>query len=238
MLIRQPIIEVIFLRRYKRFLADVRLPNGDVLTVHCPNSGSMKGCNIPGVRAWISDSENPKRKLRHTLEVMEVDGALVCVNTHRPNELAEDAIRAGSVAELVGYPNLRREVRYGHENSRIDLLLEDETRRCFVEVKNVSLGASDGRARFPDAVTTRGTKHLRELMSVVEGGDRAVLLFCASRTDTTSIAPADEIDPLYGQTLRQAVACGVEVIGYRLTIDLPSLWLSQPVAIDLTEPEP
>ena len=203
------------------------------MTVHCPNSGSMKGCQPEGGRAWISDSKNPKRKLRHTLELIEVDGVMLCVNTQRPNGLMEEGIREGTIKELQGYDELRREVRYGSEKSRIDILLSSEDRLCYVEVKNVTLGGTDGINQFPDAVTTRGTKHLRELMSVVEAGHRAVLLFCGSRADVKVIQPADAIDPTYGQTLRQAAAAGVELLAYALDIKPDELRVSHRVPVEL-----
>ncbi len=233
MQIVQPLLEGVFLKRYKRFFADVERPDGSVITAHCPNSGSMKGCAVPGARAWISDSQNPKRKLQHTLEILEIDGVKLCVNTQRPNALVEEAIRAGRIAELTGYESLRREVRYGEERSRIDLLLERGSERCYVEVKNVTLDLGAGVASFPDSVTARGTKHLRELMTVVEAGDRAVLMFCASRTDTCVVEPADDIDPLYGKTLREAHAAGVEILAYGLEIQPPSLELCRPVEVRL-----
>ena len=229
----EALIECVFLRRYKRFLVDVELQNGEVMTVHCPNSGSMKGCQPEGGRAWISDSKNPKRKLRHTLELIEVDGVMLCVNTQRPNGLMEEGIREGTIKELQGYDELRREVRYGSEKSRIDILLSSEDRLCYVEVKNVTLGGTDGINQFPDAVTTRGTKHLRELMSVVEAGHRAVLLFCGSRADVKVIQPADAIDPTYGQTLRQAAAAGVELLAYALDIKPDELRVSHRVPVEL-----
>lgn len=235
----EPLIEVTFLRRYKRFLADVRLADGRELTVHCANSGSMKGCQPVGGRAWISDSKNPKRKLRYSLEAVEVDGARAMVNTARPNHLVEAAIASGVIGELAGYDRIRREVRYGSERSRIDLLLERgpaeaPTARCYVEVKNVTLGVGGGGCRFPDAVTARGTKHLRELMGVVEGGDRAALVFCASRTDTRWVGPADAIDPVYGETLRAAARAGVEVVAYRLEIDAEQARLVERVPVRLS----
>lgn len=234
----EPLIEVTFLRRYKRFLADVRLADGTEVTVHCANSGSMKGCQPEGGRAWISDSHNPKRKLRFSLEAVEVDGARAMVNTARPNHFVEEAIAAGIIDELSGYDRIRREVRYGSEKSRIDLLLENgpaeaPTARCYVEVKNVTLGVGDGGCRFPDAVTTRGTKHLRELMGVVEAGDRAALVFCASRTDTRWVGPADDIDPTYGETLRAAAKAGVEILAYRLELDAEQARLVERVPVRL-----
>lgn len=235
----EPLIEVVFLRRYKRFLADVRLADGSELTVHCANSGSMKHCQPAGGRAWISDSHNPKRKLRHTLEVLELEpGVLACVNTHRPNALAEEAINAGVIGPLAGYGALRREVKYGSQNSRIDVLLDDhpdDPRRCYVEVKNVTLGMGAGLAQFPDAVTKRGTKHLQELMEMVAEGHRAVLLFCSGRTDTTVIEPADAIDPVYGRTLREAAAAGVEILAWGLAIE-PAVGLKMVAAVPVRLP--
>ncbi|MEE2789900.1 MAG: DNA/RNA nuclease SfsA [Myxococcota bacterium] len=225
MLIKNPLHEVTLIRRYKRFLADVRFPTGEIITVHCPNSGSMRGCANEGARAWVSDSENAKRKLRFTLEFIEVEKALICVNTQRPNGLVEESITNHKIPELDGYEDLRREVRYGVENSRIDILLTGQQGRCFVEVKNVTMKAMDKLAAFPDAVTTRGTKHIRELMQVVADGHRGVLVFCVGRTDAEAMKPADDIDPVYGQTLRAAYRSGVEILAYRCSFDLPSLTL-------------
>ena len=233
MIFEEPLVPCTLLARRKRFLADVRLADGTELTAHCPNSGSMRGCLEPGARAWISDSKNPARKLRYTLELLEAYGALLCVNTQRPNALAEEAIRAGLIPELAGYPTLQREVRYGAESSRIDLLLSGPQGRCFVEVKNVTMGTPDGLCRFPDAVTTRGAKHLRELSAQVAAGDRGVLLFCVSRDDATVVEPADDIDPAYGQALRAAVAAGVEVLAWRLAIQPEAVRLEGPVAFRL-----
>lgn len=239
-----PLIEVTFLRRYKRFLTDVQLADGSKLVVHCPNSGSMKRCQPAGGRAWISDSGNPKRKLRHTLELIEVDGAGVCVNTQRPNRLVEDAIADGTIVELQGYDRVRREVPYG-QRSRIDLLLErgddatpgghggGDVERCYVEVKNATMGVGAGVTRFPDAVTDRGTKHLRELRAMVEAGHRAVLVFCAGRDDTRVVEPADDIDPTYGSTLRAVAAAGVELLAYRCAVSPAEVKLVERVPIRL-----
>ena len=233
--IARPLRTGILLRRYKRFLVAIDCGKDGIMTVHCPNSGSMKGCAIPGATAWISDSENPKRKLRYTLEIIETDDFKICVNTQRPNGLVEEAIRSGVISELDGYEEIKREVRYGSENSRIDLLLTRESERCFVEVKNATLGDETGVIRFPDAVTTRGTKHLRELMDVVRAGERAVLIFCVSRTDGRVCTTADEIDPEYGQTLRLALSVGVEVLAYALTIEPPTLRIAQSIPFQLPD---
>jgi len=229
----EPLIPCTFLKRYKRFLADVRLEDGTELTVHCPNSGSMKGCQPVGGPAWISDSKNPKRKLRYTLEMVSLDGVPICVNTQRPNALVEEAILDGVIEEVQGYPTLRREVRYGAEKSRIDILLEGPQGLCYVEVKNVSLDVGNGEGRFPDAVTTRGTKHLRELMAMVKEGHRAVLLFCAAKPDFHMVGPADDIDPTYGRTLREAAEAGVEILAYRCAISTEEIRITDRIAVDL-----
>ena len=231
MKITLPLEQGIFLKRYKRFFADIERENGEVLTVHCPNSGSMKGSAIPGASAWISDSGNPKRKLRYTLEIIEDEGVQICVNTQRPNALVEESIRLGVITELAGYDTIKREVNYGEERSRIDLLLSRGDELCYVEVKNVTLGAENGLVRFPDAVTSRGTKHLRELMSMIDQGHRAVLVFCISRDDAQVFEPAADIDPLYASTLIKAKAHGVEILAYRLKIDLPHLDLTMRIPV-------
>ncbi|MEZ5529547.1 MAG: DNA/RNA nuclease SfsA [Porticoccaceae bacterium] len=215
MKIDPPLEQATLLKRYKRFLADIRLDNGEEMTVHCPNTGSMKNCWAPETPCWFSRSNDPKRKLPGTLEITTTpDGFHTGVNTGRPNYLVREAIENGVISELQGYPNIRPEVKYGAENSRIDLLLSDGERQCYVEVKNTTLGVGDGRVLFPDAVTTRGAKHLRELMAMVEQGHRAVLVFCVQHSGAQSVGPADEIDPVYGQTLREAMDAGVEVLAY------------------------
>ena len=215
MKIDPPFEKALLLNRYKRFLADIRLDNGEEFTIHCPNTGSMKNCWAPETPCWFSRSNDPKRKLPGTLEMTTTpDGFLTGVNTQRPNKLVREAIENGTIVELQGYENIRPEVKYGDENSRIDLLLSTGDRQCYVEVKNTTLGAGDGRVLFPDAVTTRGTKHLRELISMVQQGHRSVLVFCVQHTGAESVGPADDIDPTYGLTLREALAAGVEVLAY------------------------
>lgn len=215
MKISPPLEEATFLKRYKRFLTDIRLENGEELTIHCPNTGSMKNCWVAETPCWFSRSNDPKRKLPGTLEITTTpDGFLTGVNTHRPNHLVKEAIENGTIVELQGYDSLRSEVKYGEEKSRIDLLLSKGNELCYVEVKNTTLGVGDGKVVFPDAVTARGTKHLRELIKVVEEGHRAVLVFCVQHTGAKVIGPADEIDAEYGTTLREAIAKGVEVLAY------------------------
>lgn len=221
------------IRRYKRFLADIELDDGTVVTAHCPNSGSMKGCDRPGAPVRLSISNNPARKLLYTWELVQIDNYWVGLNTMLPNRLTEEGILNGTVAELLGYRNIRREVPYGSERSRIDLLLEGEQKRCFVEVKNVTL-VDGGQALFPDAVTERGQKHLRELMEVVANGDRGVIMFTVQRGDGLSVAPADLIDPVYGTLLRKAARQGVEVLAYRAMVTPEEIRLTGrlPVILD------
>lgn len=217
-----PLQEGVLIRRYKRFLADVRLPDGTELTVHCPNSGAMTSCSEPGRPVFISDSQNPKRKLRHTLEMIHMGDAWVGVNTANPNRAVTGFIEAGQIPELLGYDRLRREVKYGREErSRIDILLEDGENgrpRCFVEIKNSTLRSGE-HAAFPDAVTTRGLKHLVELEEVVANGERGVIFFFVGREDCLRMRPADEVDPAYAEALRRVVAAGVEALAYRMSFD-------------------
>jgi sugar fermentation stimulation protein A len=226
-----PLEQATLLKRYKRFLADIRLDNGEEMTVHCPNTGSMKNCWAAETPCWFSRSNDPKRKLPGTLEITTTpDGFLTGVNTGRPNYLVREAIENGVIRELQGYPNIRPEVKYGTENSRIDLLLSDGERQCYVEVKNTTLGVGDGRVLFPDAVTTRGAKHLRELIAMVELGHRAVLVFCVQHSGAESAGPADDIDPEYGRTLREAMAAGVEVLAYGCHLSVDDISLQTPLA--------
>lgn len=230
----QPLTEGILERRYKRFLADVRLADGKRITAHCPNTGSLMGCAEPGSRVWLSRSSNPKRKYRYTWELVEVrDGINVGINTGLTNRLVHEALKSGVIAELLGYASIRREVRFGMERSRVDFLLEDhgEVPRCFLEVKNVTAAVSGGIALFPDAVSVRGTRHLRELARVAESGDRATLCFCVQRDDANQVRPADEIDPDYGVALRRAMAAGVEVLAYRARVSPKEIRLERRVPV-------
>jgi len=229
-----PLIPGRLIKRYKRFLADIELSDGSMVTAHCPNSGSMLGCNLPGSPVLLSLSPNPNRKLAYTWELLQVDGFWVGLNTMLPNRLAEEAILNGVITELQGYEQLRREVPYGSERSRIDLLLEGEKGRCYVEVKNVTL-VQEEMALFPDAVTIRGQKHLRELMEVVRNGDRGVILFTVQRGDGRAVAPADTIDPEYGRLLRQAIANGVEALAYRAEVKPEEIRLTGRLAIILDQ---
>ena len=227
-----PLIPAILLRRYKRFLADVAFADDVRATVHCPNTGSMLGCNTPGSRVWLSRSENPKRKYPCTWELVEVrPGTLVGINTSLPNQLVHEAMVQGRLPELGAIDSVRREVRFGREGSRVDLLVEGERGFTYVEVKNVTAAVNDGIAVFPDAVTTRGSRHLRELMGVVEDGHSAALVFCVQREDVREVRPADHIDPEYGATLRAALAAGVEVIALRATVRIKGIELTHSIPL-------
>ena len=214
------LLEGRLLKRYKRFLADVETTDGKIITAHCPNTGSMRNCCEPNSRVWLLDSNNPKRKLRYTWELVEVEKQyLACINTHRANQLVKEAIESHSIPELDGYCTITPERRYGLEKSRIDLLLSGDGRPdCYVEIKNLTLLEKDGAGVFPDAVTLRGRKHLRELMDVVRGGHRAVLFFNVAHTGVRRAAPAWDIDPEYARVLTEAVQSGVEVLAYGAAI--------------------
>ena len=233
MRLERPTLEGTLLKRYKRFLADVELDDGSVVTAHCPNTGSLLGCKEPGSRVVLRDSQDPKRKLRYTFQSIRVGRGLVNVDTGLPNAVVAEAVERGQVPELAGYDTLRREVKYGR-GSRIDLLLENAGGgpRCYVEVKSTTL--LRGRvALFPDAVTERGRKHLGELIDVVRGGERAVQFFFVSRSDAVRFAPADDIDPAYGAALREAAAAGVELLAYAARVRPDRLELAKPLPIEL-----
>ena len=217
--------------RYQRFKADVRLRNGHIVTAHCPNSGSMLGCSEPGRTVYLSRHNNPERKLKYTWEMIKMPASLVGVNTGVPNRLVKASVTAGEIPELSGYVRVRPEVRYG-ENSRIDLLLEKGEKRCFVEIKNCTL-LEDGIAYFPDAVTTRGLKHLVELQRQLSHGDRCVMFYLVQRMDAEGFSPAHQIDPAYSRELQKAVASGVEILVYDVRLDLVGISLNAPLNYEL-----
>lgn len=215
----EPLVPGRLIRRYKRFLADVTLPDGETVTAHCPNSGSMRACSEPGRPVYISASDNPRRKLRYTWELIDMPTSLVGVNTQVPNRLVQGAIDAGRIDELRGYGTVKREVQTA-PGTRLDLMLTATGRRvCYVEVKNCTL-VEERRASFPDARTTRGLKHLHELARLVDEGHRAVIFYLIQRMDAAVFSPADHIDPAYGKGLRVALAAGVEALAYDAHIDL------------------
>lgn len=217
----------VLIKRYKRFLADIRDPSGAQSTIHCPNTGAMTRCQGEGWRVWFTDSANPKRKYPCTWQVVENEvGELIGINSGLANTLAREAIENGTIAELAGYQSLRSEVAYGEQGSRVDFLLATpspsnprEEAQCYVEVKSLTLGLEGGLGVFPDAVTTRGQKHLQELMWVREQGARAVLLFCVQHTGVTRVDVARHIDPDYARLLDLALSKGVELLAYSAAID-------------------
>ncbi|PLX83801.1 MAG: DNA/RNA nuclease SfsA [Desulfuromonas sp.] len=226
-----PLIKGRLLRRYKRFFADIELADGTIVTAHTPNTGSMQQCAIAGYPVLISAANNPKRKLRYTLELIKVKDHWVDTHTQRTNRVVEEALNAGRIAGLSGY-RLRPEFPFGA--SRIDFLLESDYGNVLVEVKNVTLCQPEGCACFPDAVTTRGQKHLLELMAAVEQGYRAVIFFLVQRAEAERFAPADHIDPAYGQLLRQAVNAGVEALAYRTEVTSAEVTVGRPIPVDLS----
>lgn len=219
-------------KRYKRFLADVELESGTVVTAHCPNTGSMRGCSTPGTRVYLSESDNPKRKLNYTWELMEIPETLIGINTQVPNKLVQHSIEGGLVAALSGYTSVRPEVKTC-EHTRLDLLLSNPAgEECFVEVKNCTL-VEGGVARFPDAVTARGQKHLAELERLVSLGKRGVIFFLIQRMDAAAFKPAVDIDPAYARLLGQVVRAGVEVIAWDTVMDLNRICLGKPIPVTL-----
>lgn len=225
------LVEGRLIRRYKRFLADVQLPTG-VITAACPNTGSLMGCCEPGSRVWLSESDRATRKYRHTWELVEADGVIVGINTGLPNRLVAEAIGEDTIAELAGYSTVRREVAFGEESSRVDLVLEAPGREpCYVEVKNVTAAANQGIALFPDCVSERGSRHLRELIRLRAHGIRPVQVYCVQRGDVNEVRPADGIDYEYGQTLREAIASGVEVLAYRAKVTPEEIRIVQRIPV-------
>ena len=227
------LIEGRLVKRYKRFLADVELSDGQVVTAHCPNSGSMKGCAQKGARVWISTSDNPKRKLKYTWELIRIKDTFIGINTQVPNKLVKQSVEHGLVSELSQYTRVTSEVKTS-DHTRLDLMLEDDDGgRCYVEIKNCTL-VEDGVAMFPDAVTTRGQKHLDELVALKAQGYRAVIFYLIQRTDAKRFTPADRIDPVYAEKLVRAKAHGVEII----TRDVEFNLNAQPGRILLNRPLP
>ena len=230
-----PLKQARLLRRYKRFLADVEFSDGTMVTAHCPNPGSMLSLidGTPGQTVWLSHSDDPKRKLAWSLELLEIGGATVCVNTQRPNRAVEEAVRQDRIAELAGYEELRREVRYG-EGSRIDLLLSASDRPdCYVEIKSVTMSRSPGLIEFPDSVTKRGARHLDELSAMAAQGHRAVLFLLSPRPDGKRFVPASDIDPAWAASLKRAVAAGVETICYTCAVSPTGLYPADPVPVNI-----
>jgi len=227
-----PLVPGTLIKRYKRFLTDVKLNDGTVVTAHCPNTGSMKSCSEPGRPVYLSFHDNPKRKLKYTWELIEMPTSLVGVNTLVPNRLVFESVKAGGVPELIGYEVVEREVKVS-DHTRLDLALTSAKKpRCYVEIKNCTL-VNDGVALFPDAVTTRGLKHITELETLVDSGCRGVMFYFIQRMDARVFKPADHIDPGYGKGLRRAVRGGVEILAYDVSIDLKGIKLNRKIPYEL-----
>ncbi len=234
-----PLVFGTLIRRHKRFLADVTLETGETVTVHCPNSGSMKGCAVPGSKVFLSQSDNPKRKYRYTWELVQVPKTLVGINTQVPNKFLKHCIEKGLIPDLSGYDRVTGEVKTS-AHTRLDLLLEGspdsetgENRKCYIEIKNCTL-VEDGMAMFPDAVTKRGQKHLEELEQLVGLGHRGVIFFLVQRMDAKGFRPADKIDKSYGEKLRKAFKNGVEIMVWDTVITARQIRMGQslPICLD------
>ena len=231
-----PLIPGRLVKRYKRFLADVELEGGEIVTAHCANSGSMLSVKEPGSEVWLSPARNPDRKLRYTWELVKIGDTFVGINTALPNRIVEESIVAGKIPELKDYETLRREVKYG-KNSRIDILLEDPARpTCYVEVKSVTLKRGlekNDPVEFPDSVTTRGAKHLVELSDMVAQGHRSVMVYLVQRQDGDAFTIAADIDPNYKAALDKAMAAGVEIMCYQCTLDTKKIEISKSLKLAL-----
>ena len=230
MVLPQPLVAGRLVRRYKRFLADIELEDGSLVTAHTPNTGSMQQCAVPGQQVLLSKSDNPKRKLAWSWELVRVNEHWVDINTHRANRVVEEALRNNVLRCFQNY-SVRPEFPFAE--SRIDFMLEGENDKVLLEVKNVTLCCQPGVACFPDAVTKRGQKHLRDLMLAKEQGWRAVIFFLVQRSDAQTFSPADEIDAEYGRLLREAVSCGVEALAYRTRVSPESSKVDRQIPIRL-----
>lgn len=231
-----PLLKGTLVKRYKRFFADVVLESGETVVAHCANSGSMLSVKPEGAPVWISPANNPKRKLKFTWEIVEIEGHNVGINTGHPNRIVAEAIEAGQIKELKGYDSIRREVKYG-KNSRIDILLEaDGKPPCYVEVKNVTMRrdlTKNGHAEFPDSVTTRGAKHLVELADMVAEGHRAVMFYMVQRGDCPAFSIAGDIDPDYQAGLVSALKSGVEALCYECSVTPEEIAIAKALPMDL-----
>lgn len=230
-----PLQSAVLIKRYKRFLADVTTAQGEVITLHCPNTGAMTGCATPGDTVWYSTSDNLKRKYPHSWELTETQhGEMICVNTLRANQLVKERLLTSPPPSLAHYSECRSEVKYGSEGSRIDFMLSATGKvNCFIEVKSVTL-SNQGQGFFPDAVSLRGQKHLRELINVVQQGERAVLLFAVLHSAITCVSPARHIDTKYAQLLTEAQQCGVEIIPLKAELSTTHMTLTTPLPVYLT----
>ena len=227
-----PLVRGILIRRYQRFLAEVRLDDGRLITAHCPNSGSMKGCNVPGREVLLSAADNPKRKTRYTWELIHLPSTWVGINTLTANRLLAEAAKDKGIPELGPFDKLLSEVKLG--NSRIDFCLYRGEVALFVEVKNVTL-VENGTAYFPDAPTARGRKHLQELIDAIDRGHRSAMFYVVQREDANRFSAAAHIDPAYAQTLRRAHEAGVNIVAYRARVSPQEIYLDTPLPVVLEE---
>jgi sugar fermentation stimulation protein A len=230
------LVEGRLVRRYKRFLADVVLPGGDIVTVHCPNTGAMTGCIEPDARVWLSVSPSPSRKYPHTWELVETSRGIACIHSAKANTVVREAFSAGRVPGFAAYPEIRPEVKYA-QGSRADLLLSGDEGRVFVEIKSVTLCRDGGVGLFPDAVSERGRRHLEALQSVLDARTRALLIFCVMHTGIEAVSAAGEIDPQYRSTLAEAIAAGVELLAFATEISPAGVELARPLPFRL-DPHP
>ena len=227
-----PLITGKLIKRYKRFLADIELDTGEKVTAHCPNSGSMKGCAMPGSQVWLSESDNPKRKYKYTWELIKIPKTLIGINTQVPNKLVKQAIENDLINELSGYETVKAEVKTS-KHTRLDLVLEQQGKaNCYVEIKNCTLVES-GVAMFPDAITTRGQKHLDELASLVSEGHRGVIFYLIQRMDAKLFKPAKMIDKVYAKKLKTVVENGVEIVIRDTSINTMMIAIRNPVPVEL-----
>lgn len=232
MIFPEPLMRGHLIKRYKRFLADIELEDGALITAHCPNTGAMQGLTNPGTPVWVSLSSNPSRKLAHTWQMVEVEGTFVGMNTANPNQLVVDAIHSGVIVELQDYQNLRREVAYG-KNSRIDILLENPSEPLsYVEVKNVHMKRGKNAA-FPSSVTTRGAKHMQELSEMVRQGHKAYVVYVVQRNDCEGFEIATDIDPDYGRETLKALENGVEALVYTCDVSPEGIRISHRLTFNL-----
>ena len=236
MIFDPPLEQATLLRRYKRFLADLKTGTGQSLTVHCPNTGAMLGCAEPGSEAWYSTSDNAKRKYPNTLEVIVSANGRVGVNTARANHLVREALEGGTLAPFTNMRLVQTEAAIPDESGRFDFLLEDGSGvPCWVEVKNMTLCDETGRGSFPDAVSERAVKHVNALVRRVEAGEEAALVFCVQHTGVLRATLADEIHPAYAAAVRAAAEAGVAVHAFGCRIEPDEIRLEFPLPVDLSE---
>ncbi len=229
----KPLVQGKLIKRYKRFLADIKLDSGEVVIAHCTNSGSMKTCLEEGAGVYLTHVDDPKRKTKYTWEMIKINGDWIGINTSIPNVLVYEAIRDQEIESLNTYTDVRREVKF--EDSRFDVFAKNDQEACFIEVKNVSMKVGE-YARFPDAVTTRGKKHLETLIRVKESGMRAVMFYVIQRSDVSVFGPAYDIDPSYAEALKKAVDNGVEVFAYQAKVTPEGIILVKQLPIDIDFP--